>query len=190
MDDFARFALRLEAAVAGGRITIHRPDLKPSAVLVPVVERAGAPALVLTRRTMEVAAHKGQISFPGGVREPEDRDAVATALRESREEIGLATDAVRVLGMLDDMATTTGFVITPVLGVVRPDAVFVPEPVEVAEVVEAPFADLMDPARHELVTEQFAGASVRYHRYRVAGLDVWGATAWIIHRLLTALEQA
>ncbi|MDD5307460.1 MAG: CoA pyrophosphatase [Deltaproteobacteria bacterium] len=190
MMDFANFVTRLEAVAARGRIMIHRPDLTPSAVLVPVVERDGAPSLILTRRTMKVAAHKGEISFPGGVREPEDRDAVATALRESREEIGLDPGAVRVLGPLDDMATTTGFVITPVLGIVRPDAALAPEPVEVAEVVEAPFADLMDPARHELVTEEFDGASVRYHRYRVAGLDIWGATAWIIHRLLVAFEEA
>ncbi|HUT78385.1 MAG TPA: CoA pyrophosphatase, partial [Polyangia bacterium] len=107
---------RILRALERPRRVLDRPDLVRSAVLVPVVLDGPEPAVVFTRRTMTVAKHKGQISFPGGAAEPGDEGPVATALREAREEIGLDPAVVDVAGVLDDQITTTGFLITPVVG--------------------------------------------------------------------------
>jgi 8-oxo-dGTP pyrophosphatase MutT (NUDIX family) len=169
------------------RISITRPDLTRAAVLVPIVLRNGEPHLIVTKRTMTVATHKGQISFPGGVREPEDRDEVANALRESQEEIGLEEHDVEVLGLLDDFATTTGFSVTPVVGLVATGATYQADKTEVAEIIETPFSVFLDPDAHELVTMEQEGFSYRFHKYKFKEHVIWGATAGIIHRFMTAL---
>src|SRR5512133_2850710 len=100
------------------RVQIAVIGLVPAAVLVPIVFRNDEPHFIFTQRTMSVAHHKGQISFPGGVAEPCDAGPIDTALRESKEEIGLAPEDVRVLGCMDDLVTVTSFVVTPLVGVV------------------------------------------------------------------------
>jgi 8-oxo-dGTP pyrophosphatase MutT (NUDIX family) len=192
MDDSIRqFKTRFQKAVeAKQRLVVNQPDLTPASVLVPIVFRGGAPHLIVTKRTMNVATHKGQISFPGGMREPEDRDAVATALRESEEEIGLVPDAVDVIGLLDDFVTVTGFLVTPVVGFVASDAICKADPIEVAEIIEVPFATLLDPAMHDFGPVERDGVTYSSHFYAVEGHTIWGATAGLIHQFLSALDEA
>ena len=179
---------RVENVTKKPRNILRRPDLTKAAVLVPIVFRDEAPHFILTKRTMNVAKHKGQISFPGGVREPEDPGEVENALREAREEIGLEPSSVKVVGLLDDFVTVTGFKVTPVVGLVDSDAYLSPDPVEVEEIFEAPLAVFVDPNNHELSTTD-TSSGYSFHRYRFQNYDIWGATAGIIHRFLDALAH-
>jgi 8-oxo-dGTP pyrophosphatase MutT (NUDIX family) len=178
---------RLQRVIDRPRRVVERPDLKRAAVLVPIIVRNGNPQIVLTVRTMTVASHKGQVSFPGGHAEPDDSSPQQTALREAWEEIGLEPHLVEVLGLLDDMATSTSFLITPVLGLVDPKATFAKDPREVAEIFEAPLSAFQDPAHHELVCLEYANACHRFHKYTLGPHIVWGATAEIIHDFLQEL---
>ncbi|MDJ0765384.1 MAG: CoA pyrophosphatase [Myxococcota bacterium] len=185
---FDNLIRRIRNITRGPRTIINRNELTKAAVLVPIVGRHGAPHLILTKRTMTVAKHKGEISFPGGAREPEDEDEIANALREAHEEIGLNPKQVSVMGLLDDFPTMTGFSVTPVVGWVNSEAALMPDPVEVAEMIELPFSDLQDPAVHELVKLGSEPNGYRFHSYQVSGHVVWGATAGIIYRFLSALN--
>lgn len=179
---------RLRCVTQCPRLVIERPDLRRAAVLVPFVWRDGEARVILTVRTMSVATHKGQISFPGGHVDPEDRTPIDTALREAQEEIGLAPPQVEILGLIDDMATSTSYLITPVVGIVDPCATLRRDESEVAAIFEAPVSTLLDPTNHEYVTVEHAGACHRFHRYTVDDHIVWGATAGILHGLLKTLE--
>ncbi len=123
--------------------------VRPAAVLVPLVPRADGLCVLLTMRTAHLSAHAGQIAFPGGRTEPDDGSPVATALRETEEEIGLPRAKVEVLGTMPAYTTGTGFEVTPVVGLVDPDHVLAPDPFEVAEAFEVPLGFLMDPANHQ-----------------------------------------
>jgi 8-oxo-dGTP pyrophosphatase MutT (NUDIX family) len=180
---------RFESVAARQRSTLDRQDLRRAAVLVPIVFRDGTPNFILTTRTMTVAHHKGQISFPGGVAQPSDQTSVDTALREANEEIGLDPECVQVVGLLDDLATITHFSVTPVLGFVSPDAAFTIEPREVDHMFEAPIGAFRDPDNYELVRTKYLAKPVTYHRYTIDGHVIWGATAKIINRFLDAYEN-
>ncbi|MEP6775005.1 MAG: CoA pyrophosphatase [Chloroflexota bacterium] len=163
-----------------------------SAVLILLYPRGGEDYLVLMKRTENMAHHKGQISFPGGAREPEDRDLVVTALREANEELGVDPEMVQVLGVMPDFyARVSNFIITPVVGRLKPVAgaerlLFQPNASEVAEVIEVPLRVLRDPSIHH--TEQRSHNSVTYrlHFYDYDGYEIWGATGRIIHEFLAA----
>jgi len=190
-DAVESFKHRVRRIVGGDRVAIRRADLTPAAVLVPFVFRDGRPRVIFTKRTMNVAKHKGQISFPGGMVEPGDDGPAATALRESREEIGLDPSFVEVVGALDDHITTTGFAVTPVVGFVSPEAVLSPDPVEVDEVFEVAFERLMDPTHHDVEILEHRGVRFRNHRYFVdGGRVIWGATGRIVAALVAALGEA
>lgn len=164
--------------------------LVPAAVLVPLVERPGGLRVVLTRRTDHLRVHAGQISFPGGRIEAGDACARAAALREAEEEIGLAPSQVEVLATLPRYRTGTGFVITPLAGLVAAQAVFRADPFEVAEVFEVPLAFALDPANHRLMEHVARGH--RYLLYSIPYMNyfIWGATAGMLRdlgRLLAGL---
>ncbi|MCU0663311.1 MAG: CoA pyrophosphatase [Myxococcota bacterium] len=179
---------RLGRVIDSPRLVVERPDLRRAAVLVPLVLGGEEPQLIFTLRTLTVATHKGQVSFPGGQVEPNDGGPVETALRESQEEIGLEPRFVEVLGLLDDFATSTSFLITPVLGIVDPVAKLKRDEREVASIFQEPLSAFLDPAKHELVTVEHEGACHRFHRYTTSHNIIWGATAGILYRLLMALS--
>ena len=157
-----------------------------AAVLVPLIGRGEARSLVFTARPAEMPTHGGQISLPGGKRDAGDADLRATALREAAEELGIEPPAVDVLGMLDDVATPLGFVITPVVGWLDDPPHFCPHAREVEAVLEI---DLETLARgHRDAGERVVrGRTYRLHEYHAAGRVIWGATARIVHQLLELL---
>ena len=134
-------------------------------MLIPIVLR-DEPTVLLTLRTDHLTDHPSQISFPGGRSEPGDDDAVATALREAEEEIGLAADWIEVLGRLPIYTTSTGFIVTPVVALVSPGFALRPDPFEVAEVFEVPLAWLMNPANHQRHAIETGGCAASSSRCR------------------------
>ena len=153
--------------------------LMPAAVLMPIIRR-NEPSVLFTRRTAHLARHAGQVSFPGGRTAPTDRDAVATALRETEEETGIAPAHVRVAGFLESYETGTGFAIIPVVGIVETGFTLNPNPAEVDEVFEVPLAFLLDLRNRETKTAQWAGTKRRYYAYTYERHYIWGATAGIL----------
>ncbi|PPU02818.1 CoA pyrophosphatase [Xanthomonas arboricola] len=160
-----------------------------AAVLCGLVPRARGTTVLLTRRTDSLRHHAGQVSFPGGRVEPSDADAAAAALRESCEEIALGAGQVHALGYLDPFLTVSGFRVTPVVAVIDPAFVAVPQPEEVAEVFEVPLAYLMDPDNLRSVELEFRGRPRRVLEYGWPGHRIWGATAAILLNLRRRLEQ-
>lgn len=133
--------------------------------------------------------HGGQISFPGGRRNPDDPDLTATALREINEELGVAAEDVEVIGKIDDVPTPVGFVITPVVGWLRDPAEFTVEEGEVAEYFEVDLEELTDPGNFKHRGErEIEGVSYPVPEFHVAGKLIWGATARITQRLLQIAE--
>ncbi|MFN3746143.1 MAG: CoA pyrophosphatase [Hyphomicrobiaceae bacterium] len=155
---------------------------RPAAVLVPIIARAELTVL-LTERTAHLATHAGQIAFPGGKVEETDPDTVHTALREAEEEIGLSRTLVEPLGFLDGYRTGTGFLVTPVVALVRPDFVLVPDPGEVASTFEVPLAFLMDPANHKRHSRPWRGRERHYYAMPYGERYIWGATAGMLKNL-------
>ena len=139
--------------------------------------------MLFTQRAEETPAHPGQISFPGGRVHESDRDSVHTALRETREEIGLDLSFIEPLGAWDQYETGTGYRITPIVGLVTPGFELTLDPREVASVFEAPLSFLFDPANHERRTGEWRGFQRTYYAMPYEGRFIWGATAGMIRAL-------
>ncbi len=162
--------------------------LAPAAVLVGIVERE-QPSILLTRRTETLATHAGQVSFPGGRIDPDDADAIAAALREADEEIGLAARFVAPLGYLDPFETISAYRVLPVVAMVRPGFVLTPNPDEVAEAFEAPLSLFLDHAAHRVQQVEYRGLRREIHEFEFAGHRIWGATAAMLINLRDRLER-
>ena len=160
------------------------PDqaVTPAAVLVPIVDRP-EPTVILTERPKTMRKHPGQISFPGGRIDPEDDGPVAAALREAEEEIELPRHAVEIIGIADTYRTITGYEVTPVVGVVRPDLPLRPHPGEVAAIFEAPLHYLLKPEHQLIRTVEWQGRERCYYEIDWQGRRIWGATAAMIVNL-------
>lgn len=176
-----------EALSASHRRLIRRDGFLRAGVLVPILTYAGPPRLLLTRRTEQVETHKGQVSFPGGVVDGADAGIVDTALREIEEELGIPPTAVRPIGLLDDLATPTGFVITPVVGVIAHKQFISPNADEVAECFEVPLEYLVKPENAIPEVRVVRGERLTGWRFEYDGRVIWGATAMIIQSLLRLL---
>lgn len=154
-----------------------------AAVLIGLFERDGEPWAVFTRRTEHVTHHKGEISFPGGGRDPEDADLIATAKRETFEEIGLEPDAIDIVGELDDLPTFgTNFIITPIVAVIDPPGDYAHSEREVVAVLELPLSELVSGLRIEDWTDR--GRTWPMYFYEARGQTVWGVTAYILYGFL------
>lgn len=169
-------------------VDIEANALVPAAVLVPLVEREDALNVILTRRTDHLRDHAGQISFPGGRIEHDDRSPVAAALREAEEEIGLPATAVALVGELPRYRTGTGFLVYPVVGFVDPDAPLTADPGEVAEIFEVPLAFVLDPCNHRPHRLEHRGQVYRFCAMPYGDYYIWGATAAILRELYRLLS--
>jgi len=188
--NLAQLRARLDVALAQRpRRTLDRSDLVSAAVLVPITDHL-EPYLVFTKKSGSVPHHRGQFSFPGGIVEERDASRVETALREAWEEIRLPSEAVEVLGLLDDTETrATPFIITPVVGIVTDEVDFVPDGREIERVLEVPLRVLRDPAIYHTETWERNGDVHLVDFFRVSEEDViWGATARIVKQFLGLLD--
>jgi 8-oxo-dGTP pyrophosphatase MutT (NUDIX family) len=158
------------------------PPPRPAAVLVPIMLRPVLTVL-LTQRSDALKNHAGQISFPGGRMEPDDKSALDCALREAREEIGLPPDNVEPLGYLDSYRTGTGFQIVPVVGLVRPGFTLALDAAEVSDAFEVPLQFLMDPANHLKDSREWRGRRRFSYAMPYQERYIWGATAGILKNM-------
>jgi 8-oxo-dGTP pyrophosphatase MutT (NUDIX family) len=171
------------------RVAAHEPievtdEEREAAVLAPVVTRADGEYLLFTKRADHLGEHPGQMSFPGGGREPSDEDLVATAKREGREEIGLRPEEVDVVGQLDDIRTITNYAVRPFVAKI-PDREYTPDEREVAEIAVLSVAALTDLGNYESERRDHPHyGEVRIHFFRVDGYTVWGATGRMLVQLL------
>ena len=161
--------------------------LRNAAVLIPVVDHGDASTVILTKRADKLKNHSGQIAFPGGRIDPDDVSPEAAALRETSEEIGLASGYIDVIGRLPDYVTGSGYRIAPVLGVVRPGFQLTVNPDEVDDIFEVPLGFLMDPANHNRASRTWQDQERFFYAMPYEERYIWGVTAGIIRALYERL---
>lgn len=181
-----RFPLARPCAVAR-EAPLQQREPVAAAVLVPIVVRPSGLTVLLTQRTAHLRDHAGQISFPGGRCEAGDDSPIATALRESSEEVGIEARQVEILGTLPDYFTGTGFRVTPVAGLVLPPLNLRLDDFEVAEVFEAPLEFLLDGANYRRESLEIAGQMRTYWAVPWQEYFIWGATAGMLVSLRESL---
>ena len=159
-----------------------------AAVLIPLLLQPNGLSVLLTQRTTHLRDHGGQISFPGGRMDPEDAGPNETALRESEEEIGLERARVEIIGQLPEYLTVSGYSVTPIIGLVKPQAEYVLDEFEVADIFEVPLSFLMDPANHQIRIWQSEQGSRRFYSMPYEGRFIWGATAGMLRNLYHLLK--
>jgi 8-oxo-dGTP pyrophosphatase MutT (NUDIX family) len=161
-------------------------EQRRAAVLVPLFVRDGALRIILTRRTETLEHHRGQISFPGGAEDEADESAFATAARETEEEIGIPAGDIRLLGTLSPLATVSDFFVEPFVGAIPYPHVLRPAEAEIAEVIDAPIAALLDPKILE--RRLLPGRDEPTLFFHYGKHVIWGATARMLKELLDALR--
>jgi 8-oxo-dGTP pyrophosphatase MutT (NUDIX family) len=166
---------------------VGRPA-RPAAVLIPVVART-EPTILLTQRSGDLPDHSGQIAFPGGKIDPGDATPLDAALREAEEEIGLARRHVRPLAYMPPFLSRTGYLITPVIGLVAPPFELTINPREVVDAFEVPLAFLMDPQNHQRQSREWQGQVRHFYAMPYGDRYIWGITAGILRNLWERLAD-
>ncbi len=163
--------------------TLSGKHFRPAAVLVPIQERSDGDYLVLTQRAEMLNSHSGQVAFPGGKIDLQDRGPLEAALRESQEEIGIDPSHVRILGQLDQVTAASNFLVTPFVGLIPSPYEFSLNQNETTAVFSVPVSVLMDPRSLWVDTTRYPGWDPIYH-FQYQEWDIWGATARIVKQLL------
>ena len=167
--------------------TLADPSLTPAAVLLTLYSKDGEYCILLHKRSEQVEYHKGEISFPGGTQDKEDRYPLDTALRETEEEMGILREDVTILGELDEVATNSGFLIRVYVGTIDYPYPFKPSNLEIAEVLEVPIAVLQDPANRRAESRWDHGQLTTSYAYAYKDHLIFGATARILQQFLELL---
>lgn len=170
------------------RSELGKPGLKKAAVLILFYPKGNDLYVLLTKRTEDVEHHKGQISFPGGSCDDQDDHIVATALRESDEEIGLPAGTVEVLGIFNEYETPSGFAITPVVAYAGCLPPLKANEMEVAEILEVPVSVFLDKGNERVEKIVRLGKIIDVYFYRFGKYEIWGATAAILRAFLGSLK--
>jgi 8-oxo-dGTP pyrophosphatase MutT (NUDIX family) len=165
-------------------------SLHAAAVLLPIIERADSPALLMTVRASHLRRHAGQISFPGGRLESGDADIAAAAMRETEEEIGIAAAAIEPIGYLPDHVVQTGYRITPVVALLAPGLALTPDGTEVAEVFELPLAIALAAHSYRVSRRSIRGVDVDTWELTFGDYNIWGATAGMLAHLRERFAEA
>ena len=174
---------------AARMVALHGRPLRAAAVLVPIILRENGPTVLFTQRASHLADHAGQVSFPGGSVEKHDTDAADTALRETLEETGLARHHVEVVGHLDTRATISGFIVTPVVGLVTPPFELDPDPFEVEEIFEVPVSDMVHPDAFSKEIVERHGEIYHYDEMRWQNWRIWGTTGSMLKNLMDVIGE-
>jgi 8-oxo-dGTP pyrophosphatase MutT (NUDIX family) len=157
--------------------------LRPAGVLIPVIDRPEGLSVLLTQRSAELKHHAGQVSFPGGRMEEHDSDVVATALRETHEEVGIPAESVAVIGYLPPMPTVTGYAVTAVVGLVIAELSLEIDRTEVEYAFEVPLQFLLDPRNARSLEREYRGRRIPTVEFHFEGEHIWGATAHMLVEL-------
>ncbi|EKT56289.1 CoA pyrophosphatase [Providencia sneebia] len=168
----------------------HQPKRsvgKTAAVLLPIINKS-TPTLLLTQRSPLLRSHAGQVAFPGGAKDPEDKSLVSTALREAYEEVAIPPEKVQILGQLTPQQSIGGYEVTPIVGLLPDGINYQPNPSEVADVFEVPLFDALSLHQHKYIDINRAGKRNRVFFYWYNGHLIWGLTASIIHQLALQLK--
>jgi 8-oxo-dGTP pyrophosphatase MutT (NUDIX family) len=177
------FDLNPDVQLPPGRV------LRPAAVLVAFQTGPAGLELVLTKRSSKLKHHPGQIAFPGGKVDAEDEDLKSTALREAREEVGLASEGVEILGHLQPHETVTSFQVTPVVALIHDPFTPVSEPGEVEETFFVPFDHVTDPQNFSIQGRRWRGQRRHYYTAPFGPYYIWGATARILRGLADRIHE-
>ena len=171
--------------------TVVKNGLTEASVLIPLVSQEESLHLLFTVRTEDVEHHKGQVSFPGGAREPEDQNHVSTALRETFEELSLPPEKVSILGKINDMWTPTGFIVSPVVGYIPKLPDLIPQPSEVSDYFTVPLDYFLDDSNgyKEKYQRTENGEEVDVWFYEYGEYTIWGVTAFIIRDFKAIMEE-
>ncbi len=178
-----------KALASRERQVVADGSLTPAAVFIFLYPKDGDYCVLLNKRSQQVEHHKGEISFPGGAKDEEDRDFLETALREAQEEMGINPEDVKVLGQLDDFTTRSGFSIQVYVGTIDYPYDFKPNDFEIAEVLEVPLNVLRSPSSIRMETRWEDGQYVDVCSYAYNGHLIYGATARILQQFLSVLEE-
>jgi 8-oxo-dGTP pyrophosphatase MutT (NUDIX family) len=169
----------------------HHKPLRSAAVLITLVEgdyKHDGLQVILTKRASHLKHHPSQVSFPGGKVEPTDRNLIATALREAEEEIGLSSDAVKVIGELLPYQTISGFKVTPIIAMINNKQRFQLDKNEVAEIFQVPLQHFFSTAKHHTINARFNGNPHNIHFMPYKHYNIWGATASMLKDLIKQIN--
>ncbi|MBN1946477.1 MAG: CoA pyrophosphatase [Bradymonadales bacterium] len=183
---------RIEAMAHRPASSLVPPDLapllRPAAVLIPFYLEEDRPYLLFTKRSQNLPTHRGEISFPGGGRREGDPDLLATALRETREELGIDPATVRVIGLFDEVPSIAGYRVTPYVAHIPPPPVPAIDPSEVEEVIEVEVVRLLDERIHRVERWKRFGQEFPIHFFSYDRHLIWGLTGGLVHRLVGWLK--